>query len=221
MGNSLLEEMAADRERKGDREYAIAPGIVTNNIDLLAEGRVQVRIPTRPSFEPWARLAAIGAADGCGFMWVPAVNDEVLVAFAGDDLSSAVVLGGLWSTTNRPPLTLPTDTLTKKVIRTGLTSALGHELEFDDAKQSVTITTSTKQKVVLAPDKIQLTNLAGSVDVKLDNLTQTVSITAVAKIELKAAQISMTGSTIDITGAKVSITSAGPCTVQGLPIKLN
>src|SRR5690242_9901986 len=110
MGSSLLEEMAADRERKGDPQYAVAAGVVTNNIDLLGEGRVQVRIPTRPSFEPWARLATIGAADGCGFMWVPAVNDEVLVAFASDDLSSAFVLGGLWSTTNRPPLTLPTET---------------------------------------------------------------------------------------------------------------
>jgi len=221
VSKSLLEEMATDRERTSDRGFAIEPGIVKNNIDLLAEGRVQVRIPTRPSFEPWARIAAIGAADGCGFMWVPQVDDEVLVAFASDDLSSAFVIAGLWSTTNRPPLTLPTDTLSKKVIRTGLTSAVGHEVEFDDVKQSVTITTSTKQKIALTPEKIELTNLAGSVDVKLDNLSQTISIVALSKIELKATQISLTVSTVDITGGKVTIQSAGPCTVQGLPIKLN
>jgi phage baseplate assembly protein V len=221
MADSLLEKIAADRDDRGERGFAIEPGVVKNNVDLLSEGRVQVRIPARPSFEPWARLASVGGADGRGFFWVPAIDDEVLVAFASDDLSSAVILGGLYSTSNHPPLSSPVDALAKKVIRTGATSAVGHELEFDDVEQSVTLTTSTKQKIVVTPDKIELTNLAGTVDVKLDNTSQTVSIVAAMKIELKAQQISMTGSTVEISGGKVTINSAGPCTVQGQPIALN
>lgn len=220
MPDTLLEKLASD-EQAPERGYAIAAGVVKNNIDLIGEGRVQVRIPARPSFEPWARLPSIGGSSGRGFAWIPAVNDEVLVAFASDDLSSAFVLGGLWSTTNRPPIVLPTDALTKRVLRTGMTSAVGHEVEFDDALQSITITTSTKQKIVMTPDKIELSNIAGTVDLKLDNLTQTVSITAAKKIDLKAPQIGITGATVDIRGGKVSINSTGPCTVQGVPIKLN
>ena len=48
-----------------------------------------------------------------------------------------------------------------------------------------------------------------------------ISITALNKIEMNAIQISMTATTIEMSGAKVSITSAGPCSVQGLPIQLN
>jgi uncharacterized protein involved in type VI secretion and phage assembly len=213
-----LSHLLSGQKRGG---FAIAPGIVTNNLDLIGEGRVQVKIPSRPAMEPWARVQAVGGSASRGFLWIPQMGDEVLVAFAENDLSSCYVLGGLWSTMNRPPASLPTDVLTKKVIKTGLTQALGHEIEMDDAEQSVTITTSTKQKITLDPTKIEMTNLAGTVTVKLDNLTQTVTVSAPNKIALEAMTIELTATKIDMTAADVSITSAGPCSVVGLPIKLN
>jgi uncharacterized protein involved in type VI secretion and phage assembly len=220
MPEALLDKLSSERSHSRG-EFAVAAGIVKNNLDLMSEGRVQVRIPTRPSFEPWARLPAVGGASGRGFLWVPGIGDEVLVAFSQDDLSSAFVLGGLWSTTNRPPATLPTDFITKRVIKTGLTEALGHEIELDDLEQSITITSSTMQKVTIDPTKIEMTNVAGTVSITLDNLTQKVSVIAAAKIELTSTAIEMTAASIDIKGGKVNITSAGPCTVMGLPIKLN
>jgi uncharacterized protein involved in type VI secretion and phage assembly len=201
--------------------FAIAAGVVKNNVDLIFEGRVQVRIPTRPSFHPWARLCAAGGSSGRGFMWIPNISDEVLVAFVEGDLSSAYILGGLWSTMHRPPATTPLDFLTKKVIQTGATAALGHQIEFDDAKQSITITTSTKQSITMDPLKISLSNLAGTVSVTLDNKTQAVSITAAGSIDLKAVKsISMKAASIELNGAKVNITG-GQTTVVGAPIKLN
>jgi uncharacterized protein involved in type VI secretion and phage assembly len=221
MPDALLDNLSGTNSKSGPHGFAIAPGIVLNNIDAIGEGRVQVKVPSRPSLEPWARLPSVGGSSGRGFMWVPAINDEVLVAFAEDDSSTAYVLGGLWSTMNSPPLPTAADTLTKKVIKTGLTQALGHKLEFDDAEQSITITTSTQQTILMDPQTIKLSNLAGTVSITLDNDEQAISITAVNKIELSALEISMTATTIDMSGSKVSITSAGPCTVQGLPIQLN
>lgn len=217
---SWIEDVATPPEPTSAR-FAVAPGVVTNNLDLIAEGRVQVRIPARPAFEPWARLPAVGGAAGRGLLWVPQIDDEVLVAFADGDLSSAFVLGGLWSTRKRPPVTLVTDFQSKKVFKTGLTEALGHEFEFDDAQQSVKITTSTQQKLTMDPTKIELTNLAGSVTIKLDNASQEISITALNKISLKALSIEMNAPSIDIKGANVSVTATGPVSVTGLPIKLN
>jgi len=217
---SWIDEMAGSSDEHSAK-FAIAPGIVTNNLDLIAEGRVQVRIPSRPAFEPWARLPAVGGAAGRGFLWVPQIDDEVLVAFADDELSSAFVLGGLWSTRKRPPVTVLTDFQSKKVIKTGLTEALGHELEFDDAQQSVKITTSTQQKLTMDPTKIELSNLAGTVTIKLDNTSQEVSIVAVNKISLKSLSIELNAPSIDIKGANVSVTATGPVSVTGLPIKLN
>jgi uncharacterized protein involved in type VI secretion and phage assembly len=221
MPEALIDNLTNPETGQHTSGFAIAPGVVTNNIDLIGQGRVQVKIPTRPSFEPWARLPSVGGSGGRGFMWVPQIGDEVLVAFADNDTSSAYILGGLWSILNLPPLLLPTDTLSKRVIKTGLTEALGHKLEFDDALQSVTITTSTDQKISMDPLSIKLTNLAGTVSITLDNAEEAISITALNKIEMNAIQISMTATTIDMSAAKVSITSAGPCSVQGLPIQLN
>ena len=219
--NDVIDHLARSGKNGNRGSFAIAPGSVKNNIDLIAEGRVQVRIPSRPAFEPWARLPTLGGSASRGFLWIPQMNDEVLVAFAEDDVSSAYVLGGLWSTMKRPPATLLNDFVTKKIIRTGLTEALGHEIELDDLQQSVSITTSTKQKITLDPSKIEMTNLAGTVSITLDNLTQTVSINAANKIAFDALTIELTAEKIDMVAADVSISALGPCTVLGTPIKLN
>jgi uncharacterized protein involved in type VI secretion and phage assembly len=201
--------------------FAIAPGIVTNNFDLVAEGRIQVRIPSIPALEPWARLPSLGGGSGRGFVWIPEIDDEVLVAFAQNEPNAAYVLGGLWSTVDRPPLTTPPEFLVKRVIKTGLRGGFGHEVEFDDALQSISITSSTKQKITIDPLQIKIENTAGTLSIALDNKTQTVSIQSALKIELKATQISLEGATVEIKGGVVNIQSAGPCSVQGLPIKLN
>jgi uncharacterized protein involved in type VI secretion and phage assembly len=221
MGEALLDSLSQSQTGSHNKGFAIAPGIVTNNLDFLGQARVQVKIPSRPSFEPWARVSSIGASGSRGFCWLPQVDDEVLVAFAEDDMGSAYILGGLWSTMNRPPLSVPTDFLIKKVIKTGLTEAVGHEIEFDDALQSISIKTSTDQKITLDPLKIELSNLAGTVTITLDNKTQEVKISAVNKIALESLSIELKAAKIDMTAANFSITSTGPCSVTGLPIKLN
>jgi len=173
---------------------------------------------------PRTRISIPGtlrASGSRGFIWIPQIDDEVLVAFAENDLSSAYILGGLWSTLNRPPLSVPTDFLIKKVLKTGMTEALGHEIEFDDAQQSISIKTSTEQKITLDPMKIELSNLAGTVTITLDNTAQSVKISAVNKIELESMQIELKAAKIDMSAANFSITSTGPCSVTGLPIKLN
>ncbi|WP_437569820.1 phage baseplate assembly protein V [Sorangium sp. So ce542] len=211
-----------DAERHPER-FGIAPGIVTNNVDLLGEGRVQVRIPALPNFEPWARVASVGGGSGRGFVWLPQTDDEVLVAFAQNDPNAAYILGGLWSTRDRPPLTNPVDFVTTRLIRTGLNNVpVAHEIKFDDAQQTITITTSTQQKVTLSPQAIEISGTGGAVQIKLDTSTQSISLVAPAKIELQAAQISLKGAQVSIEGnANVNVTANGPCVVTGMPIKLN
>ena len=163
----------------------------------------------------------MGAGSSRGLLWIPQVDDEVLVGFAQNDPTAAYVLGGLWSTLDRPPVTLPTDFLTKRVIKTGVAGGLGHEVEFDDALQSIKITSSTQQKITIDPLKIELSNTAGTLTISMDNASQTISIQAAVKIEMKAAQISLEGVKVDIKGATVNVQATGPCTVTGIPIKLN
>jgi uncharacterized protein involved in type VI secretion and phage assembly len=221
MTDALLDFLFTSKSDAQNGNFAVATGIVQNNIDLISEGRVQVRIPSRPSFEPWARLQVVGGADSRGFMWIPQLKDEVLVAFAENDLTSAYILGGLWSILKRPPSADPISALSKKVIKTGLTAALGHEIELDDAQQSVTITTSTKQRIKLDPTTIELSNIAGTVSISLDNMTQTITLTAAKKIEMKSLSIELTAAKVNVSAGTLNLDSKGPCVVSGKPIKLN
>lgn len=220
----ILESYGDEKDRDRDKKYAgfaIAPGIVTNNLDSIAEGRVQVKIPSMPGFEPWARLVGVGGGPDRGFLWVPQIGDEVVVACAQNDDRSAFVIGGLWSTSLRPPLTLAPDFLAKRVLKTGIGKLRGHEIEFDDALQSITITSSTKQKVIIDPLQIKLENATKTISITMDNTSQSVSIQAAKKIELKAAEILIEGIKVEIKGGTVDVKSSGPCTIQGLPVKIN
>jgi uncharacterized protein involved in type VI secretion and phage assembly len=226
MPNEFLEFIAGSRRGTAsdgaspENGYSISLGIVQENIDLTGEGRVTVRMPGLPAFDVFARLCAIGGGGDRGFLWVPEVDDEVLVAFNQNDERDAYVLGGLWSTTARPPLTLPTDFIIKRVLKTGKVGGFGHEIEFDDLLQSITITSSTQQKVTIDPTMIELSTTGGSVSLKLDLISQTVSITAPLKIELQATDISIQGATVDIQGGQVSI-QAGLCEIQAGLVKIN
>jgi len=216
-----LDQVSSDSVVEG---FAIAPGTVKNNLDAMSEGRVQVHIPAAPDFDPWARLPAVGGGSGRGFCWIPQIDDEVLVAFAQNDPSAAYVLGGLWSTKDRPPLSIPTDFLSKRTIMTGISDAPGHKVEFDDLLQSITITSSTSQKVTIDPLKIELTNMAGTLAITMDNTSQSITIKAAAKLTLDAPMIAIGGETtqqVQLQGTTIGLQATGPCTVTGLPIKLN
>lgn len=108
------------------------------------------------------------------------------------------------------------------MLKTGLEAGIGHEIEFDDALQSITITSSTQQKVTIDPLKIEMTNLAGTVKITLDNTQQAISIQAVNSIELKATQIKLQAANIDIEGAvATNVKSTGVCNVTAPLVKIN
>ncbi len=222
MPNDFLEWMTGTERETPGNGYSISPGIVTNNLDVLSEGRVQVRVPALPAFDLWARLVGTGAGSGRGFLWVPQIDDEVLVAFNQNDERDAYVIGGLWNTFDRPPLSLQTDFLIKRVLKTGLAGGVGHEVEFDDALQSITITSSTEQKIKIDPLAIELSNTAGTLTIKMDNATQTISINSALNLELKGTNVTIEGlAQVELKAPIVNVKADGICNIQGTLVKIN
>ncbi len=124
-----------------------------NNIDPLGEGRVQVKLPWLPGFEPWARVAAAAAGSRARLSVIPQIDDEVLVAFDHGDVSAPYVIGALWNGTDQPPRVLADRRGEQddpphagQATRSSSTTSSG----------SVTITTTAKQKVTIGRDKIEL-----------------------------------------------------------------
>jgi uncharacterized protein involved in type VI secretion and phage assembly len=228
MASGLLEWFAGTEKRDDDggggNGFGIAPGVVTNNLNNLGEGRVQVHIPAYPDLDPWARVIGLGGGDGRGFIWVPQIDDEVLIAFNTNDQRDAYVIGGLWSTVNRPPLTLTNDFLTKRVLKTGMSdSPVGHSIEFDDAQQSVKITTSTSQKITLEPEQVEISAFDGAVTITLTS--DGIDITSAdGDITLSAptGTITLDAANVAITSDEgTDITSDGQVNVVGDMIMLN
>jgi len=145
-----------------------------------------------------------------GIWFIPQIGDEVLVAFHHGDVAEPFVIGCLWNTLDRPPALLPTDAVSKRIIR----SPLGHEIEFDELLQSVTITSTTKQKVKLSPEKVEVTAGLGAASIEVTTLG-TVSIRALTSLTIDAPSI-----TISATGV-LNLQGTGTVSINGALVTIN
>jgi len=218
MPNTLYDSSAKEKNGGSLPRTSIAPGTVKNNCDLIRQGKVLVRIPTLDQ-EVWARLTATGAGNGTGHFHTPNVDDEVLVALVHSDPIDAYIIGGMWSTKVAPPVSPgPADVPSKRKIRTGLTAEVGHEIEFDDLKQSITITSSPpgfQQKIKMDPKGISLENETGTVKIEMNNVSQIITIEALTGIEISSKGFLK-------MGAKTIFLEADTlCVISGKPVKIN
>jgi phage protein D len=128
-------------------------GIVTDNQDPGNQGRVKVRYPalTSEHASDWARVVSAGAGANRGILFVPEVNDEVLVGFEMGDIHHPYVLGGLWNGQDQPPYTTDKTVQGGKVALRLIQSREGHYLAFlesDDTK-GIVITDSSRNTIAL------------------------------------------------------------------------
>jgi hypothetical protein len=135
----------------------------------------------------------------------------------------AFIVGGLWSTADTPPISNnPADVQNKRVLRTGLKGAAeAHTVEFDDLEKTITITSSTKQAIVITPDKIQISNDRGDMSVTLDNQSNTVTVKG-PNITIDAeTNLTLQAQNIQLDGTAITIGASSACKVSGNPISLN
>lgn len=112
-------------------------GVVSNNNDALAKGRVKVVLPwLSPDYESdWASVVQFGAGRRSGAMFLPEVGDEVLVGFEFGDARRPWVLGGV--VTNASSYSLGTPPVkavgeAAAVVARGFVSGAGNRLVFRD-----------------------------------------------------------------------------------------
>lgn len=208
---------SAREKKQGPEAGNVYTGVMIDNCDLAMQGKVRVRIPAL-GMDVWARITSPGGGARGGLYAVPRPDTEVLVVFASNNPEDAFLLGGLYNTQDMPPIDLPTDMQTRRVLRTGVSSAVGHEVDFNDALQTVRITTSTRQQITLEPDKIEIQATGGTMRITLDLTQQSVSISAPNSIELSAGvRIKLDAAFIEI-GDMVKTTTT---TIKGKQVMIN
>jgi len=213
----LVTNGAVPASAAGPPIYGVVVAQVTNNDDPDKLGRVKLKFPwLSDSYESdWARMMQIGAGPDSGMVFLPEVNDEVLVAFEFGDVRRPFVVGALFNGKDKPRLG---DGLLDngKVKRRGTVSRKGHRLIFfDDASKS----------------GIALISSNGDIRISLNETKNEVHVFCKGKIRVEAQddlsiksqkKVSIEGQQLEMTGSSsAKLTSTGAVEVSGKPIKLN
>jgi uncharacterized protein involved in type VI secretion and phage assembly len=108
----------------------LVEAIVIDNVDPEQLGRVKLKFPLLPEMPEsfWARIVMPMAGRERGWMTIPEVDDEVLVAFVHGDINHAIVLGSLFNGVDTPPYANEDGDNNLRVFQ----SRSGHRLTFDD-----------------------------------------------------------------------------------------
>ena len=191
------------------RYFGVYPAIVTDIIDPDNLGRIEVKFPSLggdgDSVRAWATLLTPYADDNQGFLVLPAVDTQVVVAFEAGDLRRPYIVGSCWNGKESLPET-PAEPNNKRLIKT----RSGSLLEFDDTDGAAKVTVSMKSGHKLVIDdgtsEIQLTHKNGC-QVKFDS-SGNVTVTATSGMTINAPS----GMTVNAP----STTFAGNVTCLGL-----
>lgn len=177
----------------------IVTAVVTNNNDTEKNmGRVKVKFPWLDDQleSNWARMTATGAGASRGFMWLPEVNDEVLVAFEHGDFDYPYVVGALWNGQDASPETTSTAVVSGKVEVRTLKTRAGHIIRLTDTSGS---------------EKIEIIGAKTKTKVEMDEANQKLTITSQKDVEVNATgNLTLKASgNVDLSGVNVTIKASG------------
>jgi phage protein D/phage baseplate assembly protein gpV len=237
----LLTEQLA-HQRRFDRWPGVVTGIVTNTDDPNDWGRVKVKFPwmTDDAESDWARVVGIGAGPEAGLFVMPAVDDEVLVAFAHGDFSQPFVLGGLWNgQADLPPEGVGASRGEKPMVRTWhspgghwlamydnadnkveVVTAGGHSLVLDDANRKITITSNGGLIIEMDDGGSKIKIESGSeIEFKTNG---NIKLEASGSMDLKATQLNLEGTaTASLKAPNLTVEGSALAEVKGGLLKLN
>ena len=197
----------------------VVPAIVTNVDDEEALGRIKVKFPWLDDKleSTWARVVGPGAGKGSsgqGIMFLPEVNDEVLVAFEHGNFNYPYVIGGLWNTKDKPPENpVANGKIEKRIIQ----SRAGHIISMDDTSGS---------------EKIEIIDCKQGTSILFDAAENNLKIDTKGKVDIASKgdltldskgniTIKATGDiTIDGKG-NGTVKSAGPMAISGATVAIN
>lgn len=212
----------------------VVVALVTDNNDPNNEGRVKLKFPwLDDNYESdWARLTQLGAGPNSGAVWIPEVNDEVLVAFEFGDIRRPYVVGSLYNGQDTPNLGSGLFD-NGKVKRRGFISRKGHQFIFfdDPNKAGVAIISSdgnlkisfneTNSEIhISSQGKVHVESqqdmtLESQGNLKL-SAQQGISLEAQTSLDLKGGS----GATLD-GGPQLEVKASGQLKVSGAMVDVN
>src|SRR5919204_2587703 len=207
----------------------VVVALVTDNNDPNNGARVKLKFPwLDDNYESdWARITQLGAGPNSGAVWIPEVNDEVLVAFEHGDIRRPYVVGSLYNGQDTPNLGSGLFD-NGKVKRRGFISRKGHKFIFfdDDNKKGIAIISedgnykislneTNKEIHIKSSEKITVESgkdmtLKSGADMTIQS-AKGLTVKADGKLTLKGQQ----GGELD-GGSQLDVKASGQISVDGM-----
>lgn len=169
-------------------------GVVVGVVRTVDPVRYQVGIslPQLPATDVvTVRCATFAAGANRGAFFLPEINDQVLVAFAGGDITQGYVLGSIWSLTDPKPVMTPGTQCIK--------SRAGHTITLDDLGAKIVIEHPTGASITMAADGSVTVN--GTTGLTLSATTGDIALKATTgDITMSALNVAVKAVTMDVSG---------------------
>jgi uncharacterized protein involved in type VI secretion and phage assembly len=213
--NGVFDALLPSPSGAGGLIFGVCCGVVTNAKDPNGRGRVKVKLPwlAADNETTWARVTAPMAGANRGVCFVPAVGDEVLIAFEHGRPERPYVLGGLWNGLDAPPEPNSDGKSDVHAIRTGA----GHVIRFVDTDQR---------------QRIEISGTGGKNQIVIDTANNTVTIHAGNDVVITAGsgKLTLSGGSVDIAsdrdltltaGGRMAVTATADLRLAGRVIDIN
>lgn len=231
LSSSNSDEASDDRQKIG----GVVIGLVTNNSDPEELGRVKVKFPWLSDKEEsnWARIATMMAGPQRGMLYIPEVNDEVLVAFEHGDMNYPYIVGSLWNGKDKPPLPSSQAVSGGKVNKRLIKTRSGHQIMLDDesGKENIHIIDKTgnneilidsvKNEISIIVDGNFIVKAKGKIIMESQGDMSLESSSGKVKGKAASGMTLETSASMTVKGSMVTVDSSGVLTLKGGVVKLN
>ena len=218
-------------------------GLVIGKVTQLDEdpdglSRIQVAIPEfdQGATPLWARLGASYASSIAGCMFLPEIDDEVIVGFFNDNPSCPVILGSLHSPKAKPPegfVEYDKENNTKAIVTREQLKVIfdeekkiltletpgGNTVELDDDSGLAKVTDQNGNKITLDSSGITLDSAS---DIAIQ-ATGNIDITAGGNLKMSGVDVSASGSAgfKASGGGSAELSAGGTTKVAGALVQIN
>lgn len=226
-----ITDLLDDGQRDRSRIYGVAVGVVTNNQDPDAMGRVKVKLPSISGEDEsnWARIVTFMAGKEMGAFFLPEVDDEVLVAFEQGDINQPYVIGSLWNGVDAPPQTNGDGKNNIRMLksRSGHVISLSDEdgkekIEITDKSGKNSLTVDTKENTITIKSDKDIVISAPNGKVKIEATDIEMKMSASAKIEASSdIEIKTSASAKIEASAGMDLKASGNMTLKGAMVNIN
>ena len=191
MSGMFINSSTSTSASLNNKMIGLRRGVVKEIKDPNKLNRIKVVLTDETLELPYADVTTTFANKDSGVVFVPQVNDEVIVGFLDGKINDPVVLGTVYNSVNKPPIVVD-DKNELMVIK--FPSGMIIQIDNTKDKAKVTLTTKKGHSVLIDDDKelAEIKEKSGKTSFTVDFKNGEIELKADKKISLTAGKDSLT-----------------------------